>query len=361
MPPPFLMSLPRRTLIGASVGVLFRKSRADEGLLLGVPNSAYTGPGDIFPGAVFYGAIQPYNRANFNAAHVVNLQRSSDSATSDFGYTNGLLNQLAIAAWGGVNATGAGSIVPNGSFGTLTFTGGVIGGQVTGAGVLPGTIITGGSSPTWQVNFSQTVASTTITVANALSVLKLYDQTGNVTVGVAPNPPALALNALGTSGLPAIASTSNTSRLPVTLASQLSMPFTISGVALIHGTAIFGGMLGDVTGNRTSLAHSTTNTIQMGSSGNVTGTATDGAAFAGVYYYSTSTGAAIMNLNGTETTGTENFSALGASIYLFNEGQSSLPATGNYGGYGIWPGSAGTPSAATRAALVTNMRNWAGF
>lgn len=155
----------------------------------------YTGPGDLAPGAAGAYMLSGYSARTSNTTQCVNLRRSSDSATSDFGLSNGNLHQGAIAAWGGINATGTGAITGT----TLTFTGGVIGGQVTGPGVAAGTVIVSGTTPTWTVNISQTVASATLQVANALFVVTVYDQSGNnrnATQATTANQPYLALYAL---------------------------------------------------------------------------------------------------------------------------------------------------------------------
>lgn len=154
----------------------------------------YTGPGDFAAAAGAY-MLRGYSSATANTTQCVNLRRSSDNATQDFGLHRGRLSQVDIAAFGSVNATGTGAITGT----TLTFTGGVIGGQVTGGTVAAGTVILSGASPTWTVNISQTVASATLTVANALFVTKLYDQTGggnDAVQATAANQPYLALNAI---------------------------------------------------------------------------------------------------------------------------------------------------------------------
>lgn len=161
----------------------------------------YIGPGDLAPGAAGAYMLSGYSSRTANTTQCINLRRSSDSATSDFGLTNGNINQGAIAAWSGVNAIGTGAI----SGTTLTFTGGVIGGQITGPGVAAGTLIVSGSSPTWTVNISQTVASAALQVANTLFVVTSYDQSGNgnnATQSITGDQPYLVLNAIN--GRPAI-------------------------------------------------------------------------------------------------------------------------------------------------------------
>lgn len=157
--------------------------------------ASYTGPGN-FATAVGAYMLRAYSSATQSTTQCVNLRRSSDNATQDFGLINGNLDQGAIAAFGGVNATGTGAITGT----TLTFTGGVIGGQVTGGTVAAGTLITAGTSPTWTVNISQTVVSATLTVANALFPTVLYNQltpgTNDAVQATAGNQPYLALNAV---------------------------------------------------------------------------------------------------------------------------------------------------------------------
>jgi len=159
---------------------------------------SYYGPGDLAGASAAY-MLSGYSASTQNATQVVNLRRGSDNATSDFGISNGSLNQTAIATFGGTFATGTGSS----SGTTFTFTGTLLAGmQVdpTGAvGYLPGTLIISGASPTWTINQSQTVGSATVSVANDLHVTKVYDQTGNTTGAIqntAANQPFFAVNAI---------------------------------------------------------------------------------------------------------------------------------------------------------------------
>lgn len=187
----------------------------------------YTGPGN-FATAVGAYMLRAYSSATQSTTQCVNLRRSSDNATQDFGLINGNLDQGAIAAFGGVNATGTGAITGT----TLTFTGGVIGGQVTGGTVAAGTLITAGTSPTWTVNISQTVVSATLTVANALFPTVLYNQltpgTNDAVQATAGNQPYLALNAIN--GRASIWFTNNSAfRL---VASGLTNPWATGGWAV---------------------------------------------------------------------------------------------------------------------------------
>lgn len=185
----------------------------------------YVGPGN-FATAIAPYMLRGYSSQTANIAQCVNLRRSSDNATQDFGLLNGNLRQSLIAAWGGVNAVGTGSITGA----ALTFTGGVIGGQVTPAA--PGTLIISGTSPNWTVNISQTVASTTLTVANALFPTVLYNQltpgANDAVQATAGNQPYLALNAVN--GRAAIWFTNNSAfRLQ---AASLPNPWATGGWAV---------------------------------------------------------------------------------------------------------------------------------
>lgn len=193
------MIIPRRGLItgGAALAAYSKLAQAqlNQVPVFTVPGSSstYIGPGDFASAAAAF-MLRGYSAATQTVALCINLRRSSDNVQQDFGLANGNLDQDSIGTFGGVNATGTGALTGT----TLTFTGGVIGGQVTGGTVAAGTVIVSGASPTWQVNISQTVASATLSVANALFVTKLYDQTGggNDAVQVtAANQPYLILNA----------------------------------------------------------------------------------------------------------------------------------------------------------------------
>lgn len=166
----------RRALLGASSLLVPRVAAAPW-----QPNSvvpfipSYSGPGNIASFTAWYGT-RAYTAA-IAAAHsaLINLRRGSDNATSDFNaLSNGDVDQAAALTFAGVDATGTGAITGT----ALTFTGGNIGDTVTGGTTAPGTFIVSGSSPTWTVNISQTVASTTLTLTWGLFVTTLYDQTG---------------------------------------------------------------------------------------------------------------------------------------------------------------------------------------
>lgn len=137
----------------------------------------YHGPGDLVPGASWWGGLRGYSSVTANIRKCINVRRSSDNATLDIGLINGTLDQTTAAAFAGADVVGTGSI----SGYTFTFTGGAIGDGVYGGRL--GTVITGGSSGAWTVDcpghISQTVASTTFTVRKGLYVATEYDQSGN--------------------------------------------------------------------------------------------------------------------------------------------------------------------------------------
>lgn len=313
----------------------------------------YSGPGDLSPGASFFLALRPYNAANLNASQVVNLRRSSDNATSDFGFTDGYLDQTAIAAWGGTSATGTGAITGT----TLTFTGGVIGGQVTGTGVTAGTFIVSGASPAWTVNISQTVVSTTLTVANGLFVAEVYDQTGNGAHGIqatTANQPIFLLNVVGTELLPTMAGVaSSTINLSITL-SAVAQPFTLSAVFDHYSSAVNNRFIGPATGIGV-LTTATGVRFAMGSILNAT--SSDFVFHADLFVGNGASG--VISVDGTETTGAVGATGIGTTLTLLAPFVPTAAGSPTFHSeFGLWPSAL---DASTRAAVVTNMRNWWGL
>ncbi|HEY8685974.1 MAG TPA: hypothetical protein VIO57_10250 [Chloroflexota bacterium] len=109
-------------------------------------------------------------------ANVVNIRNGVSGSTFNVAaLVTGALDTATLISTLGTDASGTGSI----STTTLTFTGGHVGDEVTGAGVTAGTYIVSGASPTWTVNISQTVASTTLTLTPGAFLHTWYDQGPN--------------------------------------------------------------------------------------------------------------------------------------------------------------------------------------
>lgn len=171
------MLIKRRPLIfGAAALAQMERARAQPFGAFTQGSNAYKGPGDIASGAAFYIGLRAYSSAQTGGTtKAFNLRRGS-GGQQDFNIlSTGLFDVAGAVAYAGTDATGTGAIVGT----TMTFTNGHIGDTVTGTGVSPGTFIVSGSSPTWTVYPSQTVASTTLTLTWGLYVTEGYDQTGN--------------------------------------------------------------------------------------------------------------------------------------------------------------------------------------
>lgn len=194
------------------------------------PGTVYAGPGDIVSGATAWYGLRAYTKAFATGSNpAINIRRASDNSTTDVNILNtGRVDIASATTFGGVDVTGTGAIA-GGS--TLTLTGAHIGDTVSGTGVLRGTIIVSGTSPTWQVNYSQSVSSTTMTARWGLYVTEFYDQTGNgnhLLQATTANQPQLLMNCIGT--LPCIAfANANSQFMDVTIGTQ-SQPQTVSFV-----------------------------------------------------------------------------------------------------------------------------------
>ncbi len=174
------------------------------------PNVAvgYQGAGDVASSWQTWFGLRAFSSAVAVTGTTValNIKRLSDNHTCDvlIATTGGLGNTTncstgtdngqAVSSFQTVDAVATASITGS----TLNATGGHLYDSVTGAGVVPGTIIISGSSGAWTVNTSQTVPSTTVTLKYGLRVPTLYDQanvggTHNWTQAALANQAILAL------------------------------------------------------------------------------------------------------------------------------------------------------------------------
>lgn len=199
--------------------------------------NTYKGPGDVLAANwKFWGGMRAFSAA-IASAHgtLATLVRVTDSATTSLtALSNGSANVTAALSFAGTDATCTGSI----SGTTMTCAATLhIGDFVQGAGVTAGTVVLSGASPTWTVSQSQTVGSTTLTMAVGLSVGTLADQTGNAnpfsfaTVtgqplfvpNGSPNGRACMFNASGT-----------TRHLDNTTITGVAQPYTWTFVAFVN-------------------------------------------------------------------------------------------------------------------------------
>lgn len=213
---------------------------------------SYTGPGDIVGSALGWWGLRGYSGAvaATGTQPSVNVRRSSDNVAcdiliatnGDLGLTISTCNSstqggISPTAFAGTDATGTGAITGT----TLTFTGGHVGDVVTGGGTLAGTYIVSGSNPTWTVNNSQTVASSTLTLTYGLYVTKIYDQSGggsgDALHATAGNQPQLLTAGCSSGALPCIVFVGSSSRYLQTGAiTSTAQPVTFSVVAIRTGT-----------------------------------------------------------------------------------------------------------------------------
>jgi Concanavalin A-like lectin/glucanases superfamily len=168
-------------------------------------SSVYVGPADIVASPTSFWGLRAVNAAYAaSGGSILIVRRASDNTTQTINaLSNGSLDIASAVAFGGVHVTTTGSI----SGTTLTATGVQKGDTVSGIGVTPGTYITAGSSSTWTVNISQTVASTSMTFSYALYITSMTDQTGNgrtMTQSATTRQPQLLPGALTSRILPVV-------------------------------------------------------------------------------------------------------------------------------------------------------------
>lgn len=262
--------------------------------MFGTGGGGYLGPGDILAGISHAYSLQAYARAACTGlVKSVNLRRGSDSTALDFFINpDGLMDVAAANAFAGIDATGIGAITAT----TLTFTGGHIGDSVSGGTVAPGTIIISGSSPTWTVNISQTVASATLTLQWGLFVATIYDQVGtfNAPQGTTADQPIFSPNGGPNGRFPAIwfnGSTMTNTASGGNAVSTISWVGENTGAALGPVFASFGG---------SSSGYDPANRVYLNNGSTATATASDNAwhSVGGVY----NGAASIINVDGTNTT-----------------------------------------------------------
>jgi hypothetical protein len=176
--------------------------------------AAYSaGPGDIIPGAYFWGGLRGYSAA-YAATGTglgVNVRRASDNTRQDIVILqNGALDIATANTFAGTDATCTGSMVGTTTLTVSSCTSGTlkVSDTITGAGIVQPMFITAigtcGAPPgTCTVNAAQTFGSQTITAQVALFLHDIYDQSGNnrgLTQGTNATEPQLLPNCV--SGLP---------------------------------------------------------------------------------------------------------------------------------------------------------------
>lgn len=242
-----------------------------------VSGAAYIGPGDIVSGATAWYGLRCYAAANASAAQAINIRRASDNTTQDVGLT---------ASCDLVDVS---------------------------AGFCAGT---------------------------TCYVTKWYDQSGNgknITQTTAASQPQLIFSALGSrpmmtfSGGQQILTPSN-STFP-------AGPNSWSALAERTGATTSYNTLAQVAGSSVAQLgyNNTTNTAFVGNA-TITATASDSAYHAIQGIENGASPASILNIDGTETTGTTGAISGGTTgLYVGVNGGAASYMNGNMGELGLWP------------------------
>lgn len=295
---------------------------------------AYAGPGDIVSGATAWYGLRAYSAAvaATGTQKAVNVRRASDNATQDILIlTGGALDIASANTFATVDATGTGSI----SGTTLTFTGGHVGDTVTGGTTAPGTYIVSGSSPTWTVFPSQTVASAALTLQFGLYVTTWYDQSGNSKNAVqatAGSQPQLIPGVKN--GLPCayMFSGATTRLLTATLGGTVAQPYSISVVS--ERAALISANDGLFQDGSNAVNYGGANALLVFAGGSVVGPAASDGAFHALNIVLNGASSVASVDGGTAAIATVGTSAWGATIIL---GEPSHPLNGYIGEAGLWP------------------------
>jgi hypothetical protein len=341
-----------------------------------ISGGSYVGPGDIKTYSEWWG-LRAYSAAEAAAAtaKIVNVSRVTDSHTCDFIVaTNGGFgvtancstggdNGQSLATFAGTDVTGTGGITGS----TLTLPGAHIGDVISGSGVLIATYITSGSSPTWQVSITHTVASTTLTATRGLAIVKLYTRTGtghDQLQNGALNPVYLLPNGSPTGLLPAVGASytpSPGSGMVVTI-TAISQPFSLSAVAIAYAGLgaeqyVISGYNGTGAGLISFDEGGTANNTRLycGSDLNVTSTDGNWHAMQGVCN-GTSSRFSIDSI--TPTTGNAGTTSTSTQILLAAEGANTQPLNGLFEEAGV---VASATSTGDDTSLIANERAYWGF
>lgn len=331
--------------------------------------SGYTGPGDIFAYTSWYG-IRAYNGAvaATGTQKALTVRRTTDSVTcdiliattGDLGKTISTCNSstqggLTPVAFAGTDATAAGAITGT----TLTMTATLhVCDQITGGTTAAGTFVVSGSSPTWTVNLSQTVASATLTATVGLAVSEIYDQVGtNHTLQASTgSQPCLLANTLKSGTLPTIAATGSTGLESST--GSASQPFALYGVAERYDgtTSVQQIIMGNAGAFQQLSYDASTNTVRAaGTGGSLTKTATDSTLH---FMLGTFNGASsLINVDGAETTGDLGGTGSSAPIDIMFQSGGAAGLIGFWAEAGLAPSA---PSVGNRGSLRTNVSSYWG-
>lgn len=317
------------------------------------PPPSYTGPGDVIGSTVVWFGARGYTGTQVatGTQKAMTVRRALDNATQDILYlTSGALDNASAATFATVDATGTGAITGT----TLTFAGGHIGDTVTGGTVLNGTYIVSGSSPTWTVNKSQTVASATLTLTWGLYATRLYNQgsggaTNDAVQATNSKQPQLILNAIGS--LAALRFVSANSQVMVATITSQTQPLTFSAVVLNSlvsgiGPRVIGTLVG---GAEPTTFYQTAAALSL----YVNASFIQSSNFSGSHFamqaIDNSSGSYIL-VNGGTASGTLNTNATSTSLAIGGD-----PAGGSYGDYDFAEG--GMPPGAFGAPLATNVES----
>jgi hypothetical protein len=350
--------------------------------------ASYVGAGDVVSGATAWFGLRAYNAAYASGSNAaINLRRASDNHTCNLLITTsgglgntancstGGDNGQSAAAWAGTDITCSGSTT--GSSTTLAVTGcsanSVVGTDpISGTGITQPAYVTSCSitagTGTCTMNVAQNIAvAETVTFQVALLVTEIYDQSGsnfcssapcNVSQSTATKQPQLLPGCIGTQPCLYFNRTNTQGLSNSTTTTITSM--TIAGVAL-RITAAAGNMLSFATGGGTTSLQFTgaanTTEIFLDNVG-TTATETDGTLHSIIGVANGASPASVVNVDGTETTGSTGTSVSTAGIGF---GVNTV-GTNSFGGYmpegGWWNSTAFTST--QRTNICKNAQSYYG-
>ena len=333
----------------------------------GVGGVPYRGPGDIFNGATAAYGLVAYNAAWIanGPRKAINIYNQNSTATTDINVLapSGTLDVAAANAAGGTDAvcTGTASNTTSLVLTSCTSTPQQNDGVSGGGAVAPAYLVSCGSftlgSGTCTLNANQTISGT-VTFAIGLTVVKMYDMSGNTndtaTQATTTQRPVLLTNCDSASRPCIIYNGTSDYLAPPNLAvSQTFSAMVVVNRPVTNSTTEqwFRSASGPVSMNSTGSA----NQAQISAGAGVSETLSDNAlhvvqaVFAGA--------SSVANIDGTDFTSL-NFgtNAIGGAINIGRASTVSQWFPGYLNEIIIWSNASGATSAAQRTSMCNNMR-----
>jgi hypothetical protein len=358
-------------LLTLGIGVVARAQIAAPILFGHAPAASYTGPGDAVSGAFVWYGLRGYDAAYATGSnYAICVGATSGNACPGAGHSYGNVKILAngnldvATTLSAIGVSGTGSCTISGT--TMTCATGT--GTLQMLGSLVGTGVIGyqtsancSSFPcTVSVWPSQTVVSAvSVTSYNSTNIGQWFDQSGaNACSGAPCNTPKSSgdneyLVANCVNSQPCAVSVGVNAFGAVTLTSSVSAPVTLSAVGERLGSFTTYGVLMSLALSPNQMQWYWENSAnKVSNGGSFDATAADSTPHA-MQFVTQASGSnnAVVNVDGTETTGTANSSVAATTVYFLSNLAGTAPPNALIMEEGVWPSAL---SQANRTLLCGN-------